>query len=197
MTFCQYYETFVLEHGKVPWIKSSFPMKRVFIWMNTIICIIRSKSSWILFMGFLNFWNHRIKSLIANISPSFNLIKMLLSTYWGGDPLILSILYKFAIRSKLDYGSALYGSVSKNHLHHIERFHNTCIRLIIKAFFSTPTSALCVETKIPPLFIQKEYLASRFIIHYLPISTSPITSKIRDIIQRWRFIYGGSHCWVP
>lgn len=132
-------------------------------------------------------WNHHIKSLIANISPSLNLIQMLSSTYWGSDPLILSILYKAVIRSKLDYGSVLYGSSSKTHLHKIERFQNKCTRLILKAFSSTPTTALCAETKIPPLHIRRDYLASRFIIHSLSITTSPIATKISNIIQRWRF----------
>ena len=42
-----------------------------------------------------------------------NLLKIVSRTDWGGDRKVLLHLYRSLIRSKLDYGSIVYGSASK------------------------------------------------------------------------------------
>ena len=92
---------------------------------------------------------------------------MLSSTHWGGDPEIMTMLYKSVIRSKLDYASPLYGSASCSQLQKLEKFQEKCIRFIIGALNSTATSALGAETGIMALQYCRNYLADRFLARSL------------------------------
>jgi len=44
---------------------------------------------------------------LEKVSPYINQLKMLSSTYWAGNPEIMTMVYKPVIRSKLDYASPL------------------------------------------------------------------------------------------
>ena len=113
---------------------------------------------------------------------------MLTTTRWGGDPVILTLFYNAIIRSKIDYGSSLYGSASKIHLNKIESFQNKCIRLIIGALNSTPIPALCAETGISPLQFRRNYLTDRFLIRSITYQNSNLTNNISYLLNRWRFV---------
>jgi len=61
-------------------------------------------------------WKDHIDDLLKNVSPYINLLKMLSSIHWRGDPAIMNMLYKLVIRSKLEYASPLYRSASRSQL---------------------------------------------------------------------------------
>jgi len=82
---------------------------------------------------------------------------MLASTQWDEDPVILGMFYKSFIRSKLDYGSTLYGSASKLQLQKIEIFQNKCLQLIIGALNSTPVTALDAEYSFGATILRTEF----------------------------------------
>ena len=63
----------------------------------------------------LSFIPH-IKYLKAKCLKSLNILKVLSHTTWGADRTTLLQLYRSLIRSKLDYGSIVYGSARKSYL---------------------------------------------------------------------------------
>jgi len=101
-------------------------------------------------------WKAHIEDLLLKIGPSLNILRMLSSVKWGSDPVIMTTFYKAFIRSKIDYGSTLYGTASNVHFEELDRIQNKCLRFIIGVLQSTPVPALCAETVIPPSSIPKK-----------------------------------------
>jgi len=114
-------------------------------------------------------------------------IKMLSSTHWGGDPEIMTMLYKSVIRSKLDYVSPLYGSASSSQLQKLEKFQNNCIRFKIGALNSISTPALAAETGIMSLQYCRNYLTDRFLARSLTQTSSALHQQLLNISSNWRF----------
>ena len=132
-------------------------------------------------------WTGHIKRLITRVGPCLNFLKMLSSTQWGGDPSILALFYETVIRSKLDYGSSLYGSASKTQLQKLDCFQNKCLRLIIGALKSTPVQALCAETGLFPFHFCRNYLTDRLITRNIAPQHTNIINNIEYILSHWRF----------
>jgi len=65
-----------------------------------------------------------INYLILKVGPALNFLKMLSSTYWDSDSIILALFYEKLIRAKLDYGYILYGSANSTELAKVNRIEN-------------------------------------------------------------------------
>ena len=59
---------------------------------------------------------------------ALNLLKVLSNTSWGADRSTLLHLYRSLIRSKLDYGSIVYGSARKSYLQMLDTVHHQGLR---------------------------------------------------------------------
>ena len=81
----------------------------------------------------LSFIPH-IKYLKAKCLKSLNILKVLSHTTWGADRTTLLQLYRSLIRSKLDYGSIVYGSARKSYLAMLDPIHHQGLRLALGAF---------------------------------------------------------------
>ena len=68
----------------------------------------------LLFDKKLSFIPH-IKALKAKCLKALDVLKVLSNTNWGGDRSVLLNLYRSLVRSKLDYGSIVYGSARKSY----------------------------------------------------------------------------------
>src|SRR5437867_6472825 len=68
-----------------------------------------------IFDKMLSFIPH-LQNLRTKCTKSLNLLKVVSHRDWGGDSQTLLKLYRTLIRSKLDYGSIVYGSVRKSYL---------------------------------------------------------------------------------
>ena len=120
------------------------------------------------FLGFiwdtkLTFEPH-INYLKTQCQKSLNILKVLSRTEWGADQTTLLKLYRSLVRSKLDYGSIVYGSASKTALAKLDPVHNQGICLSLGAFRSSPVESLYVEDHEPPLEIRREKLALQYIL---------------------------------
>ena len=105
-----------------------------------------------------------IEYLKARCRKSLNILKVLSRTEWGADQTTLLKLYCSLVRSKLDYGCIVYGSVSKVALAKLDPVHNQGLRLNLGAFRSSPVESLYVEAHEPPLEIRREKLALQYIL---------------------------------
>ena len=104
----------------------------------------------------------------------------------------LSFLYKAIVRSKLVYGSPLYGSTSQAHLRLLDNIHQyTCLRSILCSVKTTPILTLEGETKIPSLFIRFQYLALKFILRNMTCKNEiTIPEILNSDFSRYNLVYG-------
>ena len=98
----------------------------------------------VIFAKKLSFIPH-IKYLKSKCLKALNLLKVLANTDLGGDRIVLLRLYRSLIRSKLDYGSTVYGSARKSYLQMLDTVHNQGLRLALGAFRTSPKESLYTE----------------------------------------------------
>ena len=109
----------------------------------------------------LSFIPH-IKYLKNKCLKPLNLLKVLSHTNWGADRTTLLLLYRSLIRSKLDYGSIVYGSARKSYLQMLETVHHQGLRLALGAFRTSPVASLYVEADEPALSLRREKLSLQY-----------------------------------
>ena len=103
-----------------------------------------------------------------------NLLKVLSHTNLGADRTILLQLYRSLIRSKLDYGSIVYGSAArKSYLMMLDTVHHQVLRLALGAFRTSPVESLYVEAEEPSLYLRREKLALQYAIRLAANPSNP------------------------
>ena len=90
-----------------------------------------------------------IRYIKAKCLRALNLLKVLSHTSWGADRFTLLHLYPSLVRSKLDYGSIVYGSARKSYLQIFDTVHHQGLRLALGAFRTSPVTSLYVEADKP------------------------------------------------
>ena len=120
----------------------------------------------------LSFIPH-IKYLKAKCLKSLNILKVLSHTTWGADRTTLLQLYRSLIRSKLDYGSIVYGSARKSYLAMLDPIHHQGLRLALGAFRTSPTASLYVEADEPSLNTRREKLSLQYAIRIAENNSNP------------------------
>ena len=117
----------------------------------------------------LSFIPH-IKYLKAKCVKALNLLTDLSHTNWGADRTVPLQLYRSLIRSKLDYGSIVYGSARKSYLMMLDTVHHQGLRLALGAFRTSPVESLYVEAEEPSLYLRREKLALQ---HAIRLAANP------------------------
>ena len=97
-----------------------------------------------------------IKALKAKCLKALDILKVLSNTNWGGDRSVLLNLYRSVGRSKLDYGSIVYGSARKSYLKCLDTIHHQGLGLALGAFRTSPVESLYAESNKPSLYIRRE-----------------------------------------
>ena len=120
----------------------------------------------------LSFIPHN-KYLKAKCLKALNLLKVLSHTNWGADRTVLLQLYRSLIRSKLDYGSIVYGSARKSYLMMLDSVHHQGLRLALGAFRTSPVESLYVEAEEPSLYLRREKLALQYAIRLAANPSNP------------------------
>ena len=101
-----------------------------------------------------------IKKLKAKCQKALNLV--VAHTDCGADRKVLLHLYRTIVRSKLDYGSIVYGSARESYLKTLDTTHHQGIRLALGAFRTSPADSLLVEANKPSLNDRREKLSLQF-----------------------------------
>ena len=91
----------------------------------------------------LSFLPH-IQSLKLRCLKALDIIKVLSNTKWGAGSRVLLGLYRALIRSKLDYGSQIYGSACKCYTKRLEAVHHQGLGLAMGAFRTSPVQSLYI-----------------------------------------------------
>ncbi len=117
-----------------------------------------------------------IKYLKDKCLKALNLLKVVSRTDWGGDRKTLLHLYRSLIRSKLDYGSLVYGSARKSVIQMLDPVAHLGLRLALGAYKTFPKESLYTEAGEPPLNLRREKLAI-----YNTLSNCPLIQKTPHI----------------
>ena len=125
----------------------------------------------------LSFIPH-IKALKTKCLKALNLLRVLAHTDWGADRKVLLRLYRSLIRSKLDYGSIVYGSARKSYLKMLDPIHHQGLRLALGAFRTSPIESLLAEANEPSLEIRREKLALNYITRVKANPENPVNDVI-------------------
>ena len=128
---------------------------------SSIPVVEEAKFLGLLFDKKLTFIPH-IKALKAKCLKALDVLKVLSNTNWGGDRSVLLNLYRSLIRSKLDYGSVVYGSARKSYLKCLDTIHHPGLRLALGAFRTSPVESLYAESNEPALYIRREKLSLQY-----------------------------------
>ena len=124
----------------------------------------------ILFDDRLSFIPH-LRYLKTRCSKAMNLLRVVANRDWGADFKTLILLYRSLIRSKLDYGSIVYGSARRSYLEMLEPVQNRALKLCLGAFRTSPIDSLRVEANEPPLTHRRTKLS---VLYCLKIKSNPL-----------------------
>ena len=125
------------------------------IYGSPIPVVSEAKFLGLLFHNKVSFIPH-IKALKAKSLKDLFFLKVLSSSDWGGDRTVLLNLYRSLIRSKLDYGSVVYGSARKSYLKSLDTIHHQGLRLALGAFRTSPIESLYAESNETSLYIREK-----------------------------------------
>ena len=109
-------------------------------------------------------WRQHVKDLNFECRRRINIMKSVSSTVWGGTAKMLRTIYIAYIRSKIDYGSIVYGNTSEKILSQLDIVQNIALRLILGARNTTPILSLQSESYLPPLKLRRSYLITKKLI---------------------------------
>ena len=126
----------------------------------------------IIFDSKLSFIPH-ILHLKDKCLKALNIIKVTSHHKWGGDQQTLLNLYRAIIRSKLDYGCAVYGSARPSYLRMLDPVINQALRLCLGAYRTSPKESLQIEAGETPMTLRHTQLALQYVIKTAANSSLP------------------------
>lgn len=134
----------------------------------------------------LNFIPH-INYLRRKCNNTLQLLRVVAHTKWGADQQTLHKIYKYLIRSQLDYACFIYRAARKSYLKKLDPIHHGSIRLILGAFRTSPVESLFVEANEYPPQIRSEKLALQY---YLKIKSTPSNPAYENIFNpKYKYLF--------
>ena len=127
----------------------------------------------------LSFIPH-LQQLRTKCTKTMNLLKVVSHRDWGGDSETLLKIYRCLVRSKLDYGSIVYGSARKSYIQMLDPIQNQGLRLCLGAFRTSPVESLQIEANEAPLAISRNKLGLQFAVKLKANPSNPAHSCTFD-----------------
>ena len=93
---------------------------------------------------------------------SMNLLRVVAHKDWEADCQTLLKLYRCLIRSKLDYGSTVYGATRKSYISMLDPVQNQALRMCLGAFRTSPIESLQIEANEPSLTLRRAKLSALY-----------------------------------
>ena len=124
-------------------------------------------------------WKAHVAYVKKKCNSALNLMLKLSHTTWGARRQTLLMVYKALVLSKLDYGSPIYSSASRNTLKSLDLIHTRGLRLCTGAFKSSPNTSVCCESGEPPLPLHRDLVTMRSALKIMS-SASP-TKQLFDM----------------
>ena len=154
---------------------------------NCIPVVEETKFLGMIFDRKLSFIPH-LRYLCTKCSKALNLLRVVAHTDWGADRDTLLYLYRTLIRSKLDYGSIVYGSARDSYLKMLDPIQNHALRLCLGAFRTSPSTSLCAEANEPPLFLRRKRLSAQYILKLSSCKFNPTYECVFSLKSKRQFL---------
>ena len=110
-------------------------------------------------------------------------LKVIASNRWGACRKQLRTIYINYIRSKLEYGSVIYGKLSGKNVRTLEVIQNNCLRTILGARKTSPITSMEVEAFIPPIEIRYKYMLIKYYVNLLYRSRKDTTAEELKVVS--------------
>ena len=127
----------------------------------------------------LNFKAH-IKYLKEKCRKALNILRVVGHTDWGADKSTLLKLYRTLVRSKLDYGCAVYGSTKNYILKLLDPIHHQGLRIALGAFRTSPVQSLYAEAGEPSLRHRRLKLSLNYFLKLKSLPENPCHHVINN-----------------
>ena len=125
-------------------------------------------------------WTNHIAKLKVKCMADLNLLRSVSTEEWGADMEVLMRLYKAIIRSKIDYGSIVYGAASEAVIKQLNVVLNEARRSSTGAFKSTPVKSLNILTNEIELCRRREEQMLRYYCKMKCYFQNPAYSSVAD-----------------
>lgn len=107
-------------------------------------------------------WREHIRYVVDKCKKVINVMRCLAGLGWGADVASLKYIYIALIRSRLDYGSIVYGSAAKSVLADLDVIQARALRVCVGAVRTSPVCALQVEAGEMPLWLRRKQLGANY-----------------------------------
>ena len=84
----------------------------------------------------------------------------------GADRTVLLKIYKSLIRPILEYACQIFDGPANTIVDSLETVQNACLRVATGALRTSPILPLLVETNVPPLYLRRWELTTRYGMKY-------------------------------
>ena len=101
-------------------------------------------------------------------------------TDWDADKSTLLKLYRTLVRSKLDYGCAVYGSAKHYILKLLDPIHHQGLRIALGAFRTSPVQSLYAEAGEPSLRHRRLKLSMNYFLKLKSLPDNPCHNVINN-----------------
>lgn len=129
-------------------------------------------------------WGAHINEICEKTYKQLNVLKVLAGSSWGVHPKHLRRLYISLIRSRIDYGSFLYGNSAKSNLRKIDILQNRAMRVCGGFIRSTPIYVMESELSIPPLYLRRYWLGCRYWTRASSLLDNFVLQKLQTLSTR-------------
>ena len=125
-------------------------------------------------------WTPHVVQLKNSCLRKLDILKFLSHPNWGSEMTLLLQLYKFIIKSKIEYGIEIYGSACKSLMKRIEPIQNQAARIASGALKSSPIESLLCVTDLRRCLYCVELKTANFIIRAGSDPKNPLCEDLRS-----------------
>ncbi|RUS68574.1 hypothetical protein EGW08_023664, partial [Elysia chlorotica] len=126
------------------------------------------------------YFNNPIPENFINFKRAIAKCRVVGHTDWGADRETLLKLYRTLVRSKLDYGSIVYGSAKKHILKTLDPIHHQGLRIALGAFRTSPVQSLYAGSGEPSLEHRRLKLSLNYAAKLNSIPENPGFESLSD-----------------
>ena len=112
-------------------------------------------------------FNNHMTGLRTVINKRLNVIRAISSTRWGASRKLIRTVYISFIRSRMEYGSIIFGELSNKNIRLLEVLQNQALRSILGARKTTPIMSLEIESFVAPISLRFRFLEIRWYIRLM------------------------------
>ncbi len=115
-------------------------------------------------------WKSHIDSIEKRCTKTLHLLRRITGFNWGAQAAQLLMIYRALIRSKMDYGGALYESASNSAKHQLDVIQSKALKICLGLPKSTANASTLIESGEMPLDLRRNLST---VHNYIRLSSLP------------------------